>query len=434
MRRGSRAVSTLVVLAVAVIPAAQAETGWYVNAGLGHTSNATRVETDEISDTIAAIGLGIALEHEGPRLEARLHGNATSLSYLDDTYDSDLLASVNGRLDYSFIPDRFLWTVEDRFGQTAVNVFEPITPENRQNTNVFSTGPDFIFGTGSKSTLRLSGRYTSSWFEETGFVDDQRIEGTALWLRQVSGTTTWGLGGTQRRVEYDLEGDPGYDQQELFATFRAEGARQDLQVDVGATRLADGGTDETNPLLRLSWDRELTASWKLEVAAGSEYRNTSDRFNSGDIPPNAGTTPVTISNVPTESRYANATLRFERVRTRFYVGVGYTDDEGVRSDLFDESTTTLSAGFNRKLRQRLELHLDARHGKREFGGVGGEDETNDASLRIEYRLGKATFLSGGYRYEKRESDLPLNSYTDNMYFVSVSYRRGETGDARPALF
>lgn len=419
---------------MAASPASRAETGWYVDAGLGHTSNATRVETDEISDTIAAIGLGIALEHEGPRLEARLHGNATSLSYLDDTYDSDVLASVNGRLDYGFIPDRFHWIVEDRFGQTAVDVFEPITPENRQNTNVFTTGPDLIFGTGIRSNLRISGRYTASWFEETDFVDDRRIEGTVLWLRQVSSTTSWGLGGTQRRVEYVLEGDPGYDQQELFGTFRAQGARQDLQVDLGATRLADGGTDETNPLLRLSWDRELSPSWKLETAAGSEYRNTSDRFNSGDIPPTAGTTPVTISNVPTESRYANATLRFSRVRTGFYAGFGYTDDEGIRSDIFDESTSTVSAGFSRKLRQRLEVFVDARYSQREFGGTGDEDETSDAAIRLEYRLGKATFVSAGYRYERRDSDMPLNSYTDNMYFVSVSYRRGETADARPTLF
>ena len=413
---------------------AQADLGWSVGVGAGHSDNANRVETGKIDDTLMTLGGAIAYEHESSRVQASLTGYATYLDYLDDTYDSDFLGSGTGSLVLGIVPERFLWTFEDTFGQITINQFQPVTPENRQNANFFSTGPDLVLRLGSQSDLTIGGRYADSRYEETDTVNDRRLTGDITYSRHTSPSVTWSAVAQASRIEYDLPGDPGYDLQNLYGQLQAEGARQTIGLDLGATRVADGGESYTNPLVRLTWNRRMTPSWTLDVSLGSEYQNTSDRFVAGAGEPDGGTGGVNVSGVPSETYYGNVTFTFDRPRTGFYVGTRYGKDNYVRSGELDQETWGANVGISRRFTQHLQGFADFHYEQRDFQSGIGSDETSWFSTRLDWALGRAVFMTAGYRYEERSSDIGTNGYTENLLYLSVSYRYGTIGAARNFAF
>ena len=77
--------------------------------------------------------------------------------YLDDTFDSEVVGNLVGNALVDIVEDRFTWTLEDTFGQSTQNQFAPVTPDNRENVNYLSTGPDFtlsFLGARNKLVLR----------------------------------------------------------------------------------------------------------------------------------------------------------------------------------------------------------------------------------------------------------------------------------------
>ena len=54
------------------LPAFAADLDWSIESTVGHTDNATRVETNEVSDTIGSIGGHIDLKRDGSRVNGRL--------------------------------------------------------------------------------------------------------------------------------------------------------------------------------------------------------------------------------------------------------------------------------------------------------------------------------------------------------------------------
>jgi hypothetical protein len=413
---------------------ATAEIGWSIGVGAGRSDNANRVETGKIDDTLMTLGGALAYEFEGPRVQASLSGYGTYLDYLDNTYDSDFLASGDGSLVFGIVPERFLWTFEDTFGQITINQFEPVTPENRQNANYFSTGPDVILRLGSQTDLRIGGRYADSRYESTNTANDSRLSGDIAVIRRSSPNVAWSAVASASRVEYDLPGNPGYDLQSVFGRLEAQGARQTVNLDLGATRISDSGQSFTNPLVRLTWNRNLTPSWTMDLSLGSEYQNTGDRFVAGAGGPDGGTGGVNVSNIPSENYRGGLTFTFTRPRTGFYIGTGYSKDNYVRSGQEDQTAWNTRIGISRRFTQRLQGFADAAYEKRDFQSSVGNDKTKRLSTRLDWSLGRATFVTLGYRYEGRSSDIGTNGYTENLIYLSLSYRYGTIGEPRNFAF
>ena len=150
--------STVAVLAVAGNVAAQ-ETRFSVSAGVTHTDNVGRVSANEESELIPEAGLQLWFTRAG-RLDADLAMDLRYLTYVDDTFDDELLGGLDGRLSFAFVPDRFMWVVEDNFGQSFIDPQAIETPGNRQNFNYFSTGPTLVLPLGTRMDLSISGRWS----------------------------------------------------------------------------------------------------------------------------------------------------------------------------------------------------------------------------------------------------------------------------------
>ncbi len=413
------------IACVALAPLAFADIGWSIDAGAGHTDNATLVDANPVSDTLSSIGGAIFYSLDSRRIQASLDGRGSYIHYADETYEDDFQGLAAGSLMLGIVPDTFLWAVEDTYGQITINQFEPVTPENRQNINNFSTGPDLILRLGGQSDLTFSGRYGDVMYEESDQIDEQTLKASLAFRRKLSENASWGIVATDTRVEYDAPGNPEYDRPAVYATWSAKGDRQSLSADLGANRIETDTESFTKPLVRLKWNRRVAPSWTMDLNLASEYQNTSEQFISRNLQPDLGTADVLASANPAAAYYGSLLFAFERPRTRLSLGGGYSQLDYVNDVGVNENSWYGTGEFSRQMTPRLQGFVTYRYEQNEYETVAAQDRTRQiAGVRVDWRVGKATFVTGGYTYTDSDSDSLLNTYTGNLYYLTLSYRYG----------
>ncbi len=155
--------------------AAVAEVDLVVELTAGYTDNLLR-QPEGQDDVPASLGLTGTWVETTRHLSADVEGRVDGFKYFNDTFDDEVLGQLDGSLTWWAVPERLAWVVEDVYGQVAMDPFEPISPENRENTNFFSTGPDWYIDFGDRMRAYLGGRFGSVRYEITD-TDSERLVG-----------------------------------------------------------------------------------------------------------------------------------------------------------------------------------------------------------------------------------------------------------------
>ena len=407
------------------LPVFSADLDWGVEATVGHTDNATRVSSDEISDTIGSIGGHIEVTRDGSRIDGRLRGAGSFRDYFDNTYNDDFLGSGAAELRIGLIGEAVTWSVDDTFGQVLSDAFTPSTPDNRENVNIFSTGPDIRLQLGRSTEMVIGGRYQDSNYQNSSSVDNERVSGDISLVRHTSPAVAWSLNVSASSVDFNGAGNPGYDQREVFARMESRGTNQTLTADVGIGVLDGGDQTDHTALVRINWIRQLSPSWALELGALSEFGNADDQFvyGVGGGTELGGTQDVQLSGLAMRNDNARLALRFVRPRTRLrlFGDIGqetYPDTIGQ-----DRSRWSLGVEATRRLTAHLEATIELFHEDRDFDTGAGDDKTDRYSARLDWRIGRSLFLGIEGRKEDRSGNTNY-SYDETIYLASLSYRTG----------
>jgi hypothetical protein len=429
--RGIQVGVSAALLVASTVPV-RAELEWSLDAGASHTDNATLADQNASEDTLASFGGSIDFDHESRRLQAALTGHGNYVHYLDDTFDDDFQSYASGNLVFGVVPETFLWTLDDTYGQIAINQFEPVTPDNRQDVNNFSTGPDVLLRAGTQSSVRLSGRYGTSTYEETDSIDSETLHASVSFERRLSESASWALVAASNRVKYDAPGDPEYDQPSIYGSLQSEGGRQSFTIDVGATQVDAEGEKETKPLVRVALNRRIASSWTMDLHLRSEYQNTSEQFVSQNLLRNTDTAEVGISDAPAAAYEGGVSFSFQRSRTRFEIESGYSRLDYIVDNGLNEKTWYAGAGITRRHTPQLEGFFNYRLVKHEYDDNPLRDDTRHrAELGLDWRVGRNVFLTGGYQYTDVDSDSATNRYTVNLFFLTLSYRHAPNAGSQP---
>ena len=119
-----------------------------IDGGYEHDDNVTLSEVDPIEQNIARLGLGFAVEQASSVVRANVIGRIDHRRY-QDVFDDMTDRMLEGRLHWEVVPDRLAFVVEDSYGVQTINRFNPDSPDNRQQVNVLSLGPTFMFRPGN---------------------------------------------------------------------------------------------------------------------------------------------------------------------------------------------------------------------------------------------------------------------------------------------
>lgn len=278
-------------LALAVMPPALA-----LNIELGggleaeYSSNVLRSDSNEQDDLIGTIWAGMTLSENSRTLSAEIAAAADAEMYMNDTLSDDVLLSLAALVDWAILPQRLHWHLEDYYQQTQVSPFEAASPDNREDTNVFWTGPDLIFRLAQLYALELGGRYGHYYYADTGG-DNERLAASARLTRRLSSMSELYLEGSHMTVEYDNEGELGlegvpyadFDRTDVFAGWAYEAVRTELRLELGNTRIKRSGLDDADGFLgALSVRRRLPQEGTLGLRLLSQYtEGSSDLLSTG---------------------------------------------------------------------------------------------------------------------------------------------------------
>lgn len=409
--------------------AAAQEFSLSVSVGVTHSDNIGRVSQNEQSETMPEAGLSLSLQREG-RLEADLSADLLYRSYSDNVFDDELVGGLDARLIYAFVPDRFSWSVQDNFGQGFIDRQAVETPDNRQNLNYFSTGPNFTIPLGARTSLSISGRWSDVSYEKSDF-GNQRLSGTVGLIRGLSDTSSLSVNISTQRVEFDRSPpNSNYDLQSAYLAYEAKGARTQLSLRGGSTALHDFGDTSNGPLLQVSLTREMTARSTLTVDAGTELNDSADTFrrDRGISGVSLGNEDVIASRDPFQQDYATVAWTLEGERTTLRLSAAWRREDHESNLSLNRKRRGAGINLSRRVGPRLTASLSGNYGSEDFDVSGVDFDEWSAGAGIDWNFSQNYSVSlRAERYDgsgDTSTGSGLRDYEENRISLRFAYSPG----------
>lgn len=221
-----------------------------LGAGAEYSDNRLGTQTPAVSDVWLSPRAEFSLLHTGQRLQMRGEGQLHSERSLRGVADDRLQARLALSADWAILPKRLYWTFQDIANVQAIDPLAPDTPNNRQQTNVFLSGP--VLDLGNPQTLlgRVEGRFADARAEETPAFDHRRSTLALSLQRQSDPIRRFALGAQSSRVAFAEGGDLNdFRRQDLFVQYDHELPWIGLTGIVGATRVRRAAGDSLSRAL-----------------------------------------------------------------------------------------------------------------------------------------------------------------------------------------
>jgi hypothetical protein len=429
MKPGSRTAIAMSVLAsmLASGPARAAELSYGVDVGVGASDNITRVDDDQQDETMASLAAQLRFSQDSKRLHANVATYLEYLDYMDDSYGEEIVGNLVGDAVFDIIEERFSWTLEDTFGQTTQNQLAPNTPDNRENINYLSTGPNFTFSLGARTKLLLNGRYADVNYEDSE-LGNQRVNALFALRRDLSDASNTSINLTTEQVSFDdaVQGTD-YDNNEAFLNYSVDAARTTLSADAGVTEIKSADQSNDSWLGRLKLTRRASTALTVGLELGHDFSDAGNAFVDlqASQPGSADPVPVQQTTLPFENTYGTIFGRFSRNRTGIEVRAGYYDEGYDAQPLFDRKRTTFAVTLDRSLNAALSALVGADYSHQDYEALDSQFTDLTARFELQWKVGRSTVVSFDYHYLSRNDDSNLSDYDANEVWVRFGYLVGD---------
>ena len=417
---------TIFLASVLSLPCVAADIEYEFRIGASRSDNVARTDTAEIEETIALLGLELDLQHESRRLEASIVTDLEYRNYTGDTFDNEVVGSLNADLTLQIAPDVFSWVVQDQFGNLQTNPFQADTAFNRQNINRFSTGPDLRIRMGSVTSINLGGRYYINNFEVSD-IDSDVLNGRLSIVRALSPRRLLSLNVSASRIEFDNTVlNSSYDRQTAYIGFQSEISRGSLTVNLGYNELHDNGVVIDGNLINVEWTRELSASTTFRLAYDQGLTDASDSLDRNQALGRRGFGGVQRTpgvSDPFENRRFSAAINFARDGNSFFISALYNEDEYLTLSTLDRDWSEFRAGVSRVFGSAWRFRLDGGFRKTEFVVSGREDDDLRIRVGLSRQMTRALGVNLDFvRFDRDSSDIGFN-YVENVASLTFSFSR-----------
>lgn len=383
--------------------------------GISTSDNIARVPVDEEDGTITSLGTRLTYLQDTRRIKADVDVDANYQRYSDDVFDDDVVGGANAKLTLGVLPEKFLWQFEENFGQLVSDPFAAETPENRENINYFTTGPDLLFKVGGAFSLNVGARYSDVAYE-TSNADGHNYGGFIALNREISSVSHLSLNLDGRRYEFDDQVvNPAYDRYQAYLGYTLNGSRTELVAEAGYTQLEQGDEKPDGMLARLSVTRRLSRSALLSLSFGQEFSAAGDQFRFGQDMNGSGssTSSVLASGDPFTNRYATLRYEFDRNRTTVGASVQFESERYETSTDQDRDLMRYSVYARRQLSPVIELSIFGELESQDFRNTNFEDDDLRAGAYLNWMVGRLVALRFQFDHFDYDTTLVGSEFTEN---------------------
>ncbi len=419
----------------AAAPAARAPFLTYgVDGGIGESDNVTLAPTDKISQTIAITDVDFAAKEQSRLLDVNAAGNFSYLDYLQNAFGSQLIGRFDGTGKVAIVPGRLTWTLQDDFGQAAIDPYTAVTPANMEDINYFSTGPDLSMRPGGVNFINLSARYSNAHYQTSPY-SSNRGSGSLAVGRDLSAGASVSLNAGFERVMFkNTAVNTDYDRTSGFGRYELHGARTDFEGDLGATRINQQGSSTTGSLAKVQLSRQMSAAAKLILTAGRELTDASSSFSTLQIGAigtggSIGTAPAALTSNNYTSNYASAGWQYVRNRTTISLNARWEKDTYSGQPQLDVKRPNADLHVQRQLTRAFSTELLGHFYKTDFLHAAIASNTASSNFSdwlvggaLIWRHGRGLEIRLRYNHDSHVVSAGGSGYGENRVFVTVGYR------------
>jgi hypothetical protein len=403
--------------------------GYQIQVGVVESDNIQRLPSGGNDETIATEELDFTWHEQRPWLDADVNADLNHLDYFPHIYSDELIGNFIGQARLNLAPQVFSWDFSDNFGQAPLNPLAPITPNNLQNINYFTTGPELSLPLGRTTQLDATATYGRVDYQQAP-LDSTRLTGALGLSHEISPVSSISVTARDERVDFqNAQLNPDYELEEAFARFDTKGSRTELGVDLGYSRTQMPGFHDGTPLVRLDLSRRVSASSTLGLALGHVYSDGADAFRlvQGLGGANLNTQPIIQSNAAFVDSFATLAWNFQHARTTLKASASYFRDRYQTEATLNNDRVVVDLTAARQIAPTVQLALTEHAVRWQFNDgfnlEGGTATESDTGLELTWHVGNHLSVFMAYYLSKGSSDVPTFNYTENRVWLAIGWGR-----------
>jgi len=367
----------------------------------------------------ALVGRFSVLENSG-YLNASVNGQLRTTQYKNNITSDRTRARVSVLSTWVLRPKSVEWFLSDVFTQTTINSLISDTPDNRQNINTFSTGPDFSIKLNSLNRIIIKPRIESYLFQVGN--DNVRIKNDLEWEYSINSTITMQLNQVLEKVDFQKDNlNPDRTRNDLFVSLISVKALNRLQLDLGRTRVNDDfGRNFDNPRFKLSISSQRNHNTLFNLSYGVRITDVG-RYIA------AQNAPVSSLDNASLSLFQNTTSRLGIVRQISSGSLSLTYSNLLRefevTPELNQQQSNLALSGKLALTGLSKLYFSLYKSKKDFLNDIDGRIYNDSSYSIKYAytIRRNLFFNMNVSTRERSSNIAEAEYKSPKIILSIQY-------------
>ncbi len=420
---------------LAALPGAASavELDYQVGVSLLHSDNLNLGQNNEIAENVLSPSIHVTAEETSSTVQLKAVGDLQYLDYLGNKFDNEVRGQFNGKLNWSVLPDRMSFVMEDYLSRQPISVLNSFSPTNQQQINVFVAGPSFYARLGDATRAQFDLRYSNSYAEKSKEFNGDRYNAAMRLVRELSARDRLSLTVEATKANFDRGGIAAtdYKRYDAYLGFTRKLKSVNLGFDLGYSQLDVDNTFNTAsaPLVRgnLEWNvtprSAFTADFSYQFADAAEDLVTRAGDLQGAIISDISTADVLVGPSVFRQRRVELGYQFtgERLTVQLhpqYQRIRYEDpltpDQQSRGGY-------LEVGY--KILPRTTISFLAAQDTREFDDLSRRDRDRTFNLGLRHAFTRHLSARLDLQNRRRDSSIALQSYNENAVIVAFSYQR-----------
>jgi hypothetical protein len=384
-----------------------------ISGGLSYSDNVGQTATDKVWEVGLETGIKGEIDYQHRRVKTKLGSDLQFRTHGKLGFNDELLGGLAGSLDYNLVNERLRWVVEENFGQSLINSQNQGTPDNKQNVNYFSTGPELSFPFGPRTQIVASGRWSDVAYMKSD-EDTRHLEGTVGIQRQLGLHTQISVNGKTEHISFkSFPSSLDYDVNSAYLGWAAVGAKTTLSLNAGYTQLKEQANTTAGALYGLQLKRTLSSRSEFQFNAGREFDDGADvlRRLQAIRGPAVGSQDVNVSSDPFRSDYGTAAWIFRGGRSTIQFSGDWRRETHVRVAALDMESRGGGLSITREITPRMTLAFNTDVEQQQFRTTGVKFDEWTAGVQLGWNITNAFALTGSISHQVGSGDTALGQGT-----------------------
>ncbi|MGD8808808.1 MAG: hypothetical protein PVG24_04335 [Gammaproteobacteria bacterium] len=398
--------------------------------GAGRSDNVLRQGSGGSSATYTALGADLDIVRTRRRLNMTVASDLEYRTYSTSGLDSERVGIIDASLEALAVPERFSWFLGGRGGQGRTDPFGIESPQNRENIDIFETGPRFTLPIGQRTNVEISATAGRRYFEVTDTLDSKTTDVEAGLYRALSSTARFGIVVSSRSTDYQFD-EYDNDVERAYVSYSRTLATGSASFAVGSNRADFETRTETEPYLSAQWRREVGTRSMFNATIVRQLIDAGDNIDYDRLVVYGGDAggideSLLLSQDVFESTELRTSFTIRGTRTIVTFGAAASEARYTSDVALDNDVLRLTASAERAVSSRMSVGVDLDHSKRDF--IGRPQIDKDTFSELWVRRNFAGPFSGrlGFRHNSRSGTQTFN-FDENVWTLGFQYDIRSTG-------